>query len=137
VLHEPRHELQHQRSQGGRNPMKNRGGGCREASNRGIISSRTSLHLLNPHHPTPNPSRKHTHTGGIAPTATAKPQGDTPPFPFVIDERYRHLTCYYNCWEPCNFMGIRSKPKTCIFPFPGYYMTVFPMWKKPQPLGKR
>jgi hypothetical protein len=40
-----------------------------------------------------------------------------------IDPRYRDLTCY-NCREPCDFVGICSKPKICfICVVPGYYMT--------------
>lgn len=44
--------------------------------------------------------------------------------PFVIDPRYRKLTCY-NCGEPGHFVGNCTRPKVCfICGIPGHQMNV-------------
>jgi hypothetical protein len=54
---------------------------------------------------------------------------------FVIDPRYRKLTCY-NCGEPGHFVGNCTKPKICfICGIPGHHMNVCLTWKSDHPVA--
>ncbi|RLM75586.1 hypothetical protein C2845_PM15G19100 [Panicum miliaceum] len=54
---------------------------------------------------------------------------------FVIDERYRKMTCY-NCGKPGHFVGNCEKPKVCfICNVPGHHMSACPQWNSPHPMA--
>ena len=61
--------------------------------------------------------------------------GPTSEIAFVIDERYRTLTCY-NYGESGHFVGNCKKPKVCfICNIPGHHMSACPKWNSPHPMA--
>ena len=65
-------------------------------------------------------------------TKQGRVQGPENP-PFVIDPRYRKLTCY-NYGEPGHFVGNCTKPKICfICAVAGHHMNDCPVWKLDHP----
>jgi hypothetical protein len=54
---------------------------------------------------------------------------------FVIDPRYRKLTCY-NCGESGHFVGNYIRPKICfIYGIPGHHRNVCSVWKQEHPIA--